>query len=353
MSPPNYPPLSSGLHSDNFGSLLDAPFFPDASNKPTTPAVRKLGYVWEPDKIPLSYSRFNTLHSCPRKFQLKELRQHKTPFESVDCSYGTAFGAGVQELFRSGSIDRALVAALAAWDYQEFEDMWGKKHDKSFWMCIESLEVFSQHQFLSLFSEYELATIAGKQGIELFVYIAVGESYSYQVHIDLVLANRESGALAVAEIKTSGMAQQEANWGNSEQTLGYYAIIETLSRRYDLPMEPRVYYITQTTGKLQDAYSNRGFNVFCYEKDIGHSASFVQNLLTNIAVIEVYIDGNHFPKRGNSCVAYQRPCEFYGTCDMESMLHGAVTHGEIYESLGIEDCDFVIDLGEMIQELGQ
>lgn len=342
----------SELITDAFGSLLDVPFFPDSS-QPKTPTVRKLGYVWEPDKIPLSYSRFNTLHSCPRKFQLKELKQQRSSFESVDMSYGTAFGAGVQEMFRSGSVERALTAALGAWDYTEFEDMYGKKHDKSFWMCCESLEVFHQFQFQQLYAEYDLATIEGRKGIELFVYIGIGESYSYQVHIDLVLANRESGALAVMEIKTSGMAQQEANWGNSEQTLGYYAIIETLSRRYNLLMEPRVYYLTQTTGKLQDAYANRGFNIFCYEKEMSNSANFVQNLLTNIAVIEVYLDNEHFPKRGNSCVTYNRPCEFYGTCDMDSLLNAATTHGEIYESMKIDDCDFVIDLNEMIQELGQ
>lgn len=342
------------LHSDSFGDILDVPFFPAKdSSIPPSPAVRKLGYVWEPDRVPLSYSRFNTLHTCPRKFLLKELKQQRVPFDSVDCSYGTAFGAGVQELFRSGSIDRALVAALAAWDYPEFEDMWGKKHDKSFWMCTKSLEVFAENQFLSLYSEYDLANIEGHSGIELFVYIAVGESYSYQVHVDLVLANRESGALAVAEIKTSGMVQQEANWGNSEQTLGYYAIIETLSRRYNLPMEPRVYYITQTTGKLSDPYANFGFNVFCYEKDIANSANFVQNLLTNIAIVELYIDSNYFPKRGNSCVTYNKPCEFYGTCDMESMLTKANDHGEVYESLARSDCDFIIDMEEMITSLGE
>lgn len=336
---------------DNFGNLLDVPFFPDHARAAKSNTMHKLGYVWEPDRIPLSYSRFNTLHSCPRKFLLKELKQQRSSYESVDLSYGSAFGAGVQEMFRSGSVERAIVAALAAWDYSEFEDIWGKKHDKSFWMCTESLEVFYQNQFQTLYSEYELATIEGSSGIELFVYISVGESYSYQVHIDLVLSNRQSGALAVAEIKTSGMVQQEANWGNSEQTLGYYAIIETLSRRYSIPMEPRVYYITQTTGKLSDPYSNFGFNIFCYEKDVGNSASFVQNLLTNIAVVEIYIDNNHFPKRGNSCVTFNKPCEYYGMCDMESVMNAEATVGATYESLTRDDCDFVIDLQEMIQEL--
>ncbi len=333
-------------------SLFDQPANPLAlAASKGMVSVRKLGYVHEPNVIPLSYSRFNTLHSCPRKFLLKELKQQRQNYESIDTSYGSSFGAGVQEMFRSGSIDRALVAALAAWDYPEFEDIWGKKHDKSFWMCVASLEAFFNSQFQILYQEYELANIQGRSGIELFVYIAVGESYSYQVHIDLVLANRESRALAVVEIKTSGMAHQEANWGNSEQTLGYYAIIETLSKRYNIPMEPRVYYITQHTGKLDDIYGGQGFTIFPYEKDQTNSANFVQNLLTCIGVIELYIKHNNFPKRGNACVTYNKPCEFYGSCDMESLINAETATGQVYESLTRADCDFVIDLDEMISTL--
>ncbi len=313
--------------------------------------VRKLGYVHLPNVIPLSYSRFNTLHSCPRKFLLKELKQQRSNIQSVDMSYGSAFGAGVQELFRSRSIERAQVAMLGAWDYPEFSDIWGKKFDKSFYMCVESLNIFATNIFPSIDSEYELRDINGHSGIELFVYIAVGESYSYQVHIDLVLTNRESGALAVFEIKTSGMAQQEAMWGNSEQTLGYYAIIETLSKKYGIPMEPRVYYLTQETGKLDDPYSNYGFTIFPYEKTIDNSANFVQNLLTNVSVIELYIEHNNFPKRGNSCVTYRKPCEFYGLCDMGSLLNADHATGQVYESLSLEDCDFVFSLDEMIELL--
>lgn len=336
------------IHSDP-GFLLDQPMCT------TTPApnFRKLGYVCEPDVIALSYSRLNTLHSCARKFMLKELKQQRSNFQSIDMSYGSAFGAGVQELFRTGDLQRATIAAMAAWDFDEFEDPWGKKHAKSFWMCVESLQVFHDTQFQQLFCEYKLADIDGHAGIELFVYISIGESYSYQVHIDLVLQNRESNALAVAEIKTSGMPQQEANWGNSEQTLGYYAIIEVLSKRYNLPMEPVVYYITQTTGCLDDSYKNHGFNIFRYEKELSNSANFVQHLITNIAVLEVYIQNQYFPKRGNACVTYGSPCEFYGLCDMASLLNASEATGQVYESLTRDDCDFVITLDEMITELGE
>jgi hypothetical protein len=338
--------LIPSVHIDPIEELLNSSMGTKSNEK----VVKKLGYVWEPDIIPLSYSRLNTLHSCPRKFLLKELNQNKSHFISIDTSYGSAFGTGVQELFRSNSIERAVVAALGAWDYPEMEDLYGKKKDKSFWSCAQALHKFYESEFQVLFDEYELAYIQGKSGIELFVYIHFESSYSYQVHIDLILQNRASGALAVAEIKTSGKAQTPAMWGNAEQTLGYYAILETLCKRYNLPMEPRVLYITQNTSKLDDPYSNFGFHTFRFEKESANSANFIISTLTSIEVIEVYIKNAFFPKRGNSCEAYGRPCEFFGLCDMEHLIQAA-NQNTIYESLTRDDCDFILDFNEMLGDV--
>ncbi len=351
------PELSTVLTKPDPMSLLDEPFFPVAQSATAAKSsAHKLGYVHQPDVIALSYSRLNSLHTCPRKFLLKELQQRKSDYQSVDLSYGSAFGAGIQELFRSGDIDLALVAAFAAWDYPEFTDIWdsSRKEVKSFWFCAESLETFYANIFPQLWQDYELAYIDGHAGIELFVYIGIGKSYSYQVHIDLVLASRVNGALVVVEVKTSGMQQQEANWGNADQTLGYYAIIETLSRKLGIPMEPRVLYITQTctSGILFDSDKSWGFQVFDYEKTAQNSTEFILNLLTSVDLVEIYVKHNFFPKRGNSCVSYGRPCEFYGMCDMETLINGASDSGQNYASLTLDDCNFVLDLDDMITTLG-
>lgn len=177
--------LADSLCSDPY-SVLDLPFYPAATSGATKPvSVHKLGYVSQPNVIALSYSRANSLHSCPRKFLLKELQQRKSNYQSVDLSYGSAFGSGIQELFRSGSVERACLAALAAWDYPEFTDLWdgNRKETKSFWFCVESLHTFYTNVFPALWADYELAYIDGKSGIELFVYIGIGESYSYQCTI--------------------------------------------------------------------------------------------------------------------------------------------------------------------------
>lgn len=309
---------------------------------------KKLGYVMEKGKITLSFSRTETLHKCPRKFLLKELKGKRSRSPSIDTAYGHAMGAGIQELFRSGSLERAWLAAGAAWDYVEYEDPWGKKKDKSFWMCLWSLELFSLNVWPSISEEYELAYLEGTPGIELFVYLDLGTKYSYQVHIDLVLRNKLTGALCVGEIKTSGMRQQEANWGNADQTAGYYAIIEALSDRLGLPFEPTVIYIVQETGKQLDFDLNSGFHIFPYTKSKDTSLDFLRTQIANTEIIDMYLESNYFPKRGSACIEYSRPCEFYGTCDLSSSQLYIEDEGESYESLSLEDVHYFVTTDQLL-----
>lgn len=317
------------------------------SNKP-----RKLGYVIEPEKITLSFSRLATLRTCPRKFLLKELNQKAPGTATIDTAYGSAFGAGVQALFTYDSIERGFVSALAEWDFEGFDAPFKNKADKDLWSCCASLDMFYNTEFQALHSEYKLADIDGKSGVELFVYMALGDSYNYQVHVDLVLQNRETNALVVAEIKTSGAEQEEANWYNAEQTLGYYAILEFISKKYGYAFEPRVIYITCWAGRFLEMEKNYGFTTFVFEKPFTLSLDFARNVVVDVETIELYIYHNYWPKRGNACKTYGRVCEFFGQCDMEYLQNpDNAEHGSQYESLTMEDVDFTFDLAELIGRL--
>lgn len=331
---------------DNFLGLLD-----EDVTKPVS-QQRKLGYVQETGKITLSFSRMSTLRSCPRKFLLRELNQRAPSEGTVDTAYGSAFGAAVQAMFKYNSLERAWLAALSEWDYEGFESPFTNKRPKSFWSCLATIEAFWNSEYQVISAQYKLAEFEGKEGIELFVYMSAGESYSYQVHIDLILQNRETDAILVAEIKTAGMAQQEANWGNANQTLGYYAIMQFLCDKYDVPFEPQVMYITSHAGKYLEGMENFGFNTFVFDKPPELALDFARDVVLTTETIEMYIEHNYFPKNGSSCVTYNRPCEFYGLCDLESMQDfNEAEHGTTYESLTMDDVDFSFDLSELIGKL--
>jgi hypothetical protein len=315
---------------------------------------KKLNYIIEQSRIALSFSKLQTLRDCPRKFQCKELGSAGEYTPSIDTAYGHAFATGVQHLFiTEGDLPRAMLAALDAWDYPYFTDPWGQKADKSFWACINSLQRYHETQFPILHNEYGIAVLDGKPAVELFAYVKVGQGYSYQVHIDLVLQSRWTGALVVAELKTSGMMQQAANWQNSLQTLGYYTLLSAIAARAGLQVDAEIMYIVQQTGKLLKPEDNYGFHTFHFVKEQIAHGDFMQDLAMHCTILDLYIENAYFPKYGHNCVAYGRPCSYFGSCDhLPSRQHGAVqTAAAHYEVQDLTSADYVLEFEEIVNLL--
>src|SRR6185369_9036139 len=71
------------------------------------------------DLLPLhfvSYSSLNLFHLCPRKLELQKMGAGGIEVTSRDLAFGSAVGAGVQELLISGDRNKAWLAAFIAWN---------------------------------------------------------------------------------------------------------------------------------------------------------------------------------------------------------------------------------------------
>lgn len=333
----------------SFAQALD--LLSGKAGEESTRSGNKLGYVYEPDKIAVSYSRTQTLNTCPRKFQLRERLQKRSRTVSIHTSYGHAVGAGIAALFQyEGNLHRAFLEALTMWDYPHAEDSYGKEKDKSLSHVFGTIESFYLNQYPQLSADYKIAILQGKPAVELFIYLNVSDKYSYQVHIDLILQNRWTGALVIFECKTSKYAATEPQWANSKQTVGYFALIETLAKREGIPVEPGVVYICVQAGKQWDENCNFGVQILPFVKLPTVIHDFVQELMYDIERITYCEENNFYPKNGASCVEFNRPCEFFGECDMLAFAPKADI-GQIYESLTLADCDYVLDLQEIVDNL--
>lgn len=321
--------------------------------QPLAITPKKLNYIFEPNKIALSYSRLQTLRTCPRMFLCRELQGQGQYEPTLDTTYGHSFAAGVQELFRSGSLARALLAALEAWDFPYFTDPWGKKYNKSFWMCIASIRQWHTTVFPQLQDRYRIATFLGKPAIELFVYVAVGEGYSYQIHIDLILEDIESGAIVIVEIKTSGQTQQRANWENSLQTLGYYTAAAAIGKNENRKVEATILYIVQQVGKLGNMDEGEGFFIFEFAKEPTAVSDFMMDLATQTAILEVFIENGFFPKHGHNCVQYGKPCKYFGLCDSLPNLPANTAQGQHYENNDLTSADYVLTFDAIVDLLSE
>lgn len=310
-------------------------------------APTKLGYVYSPEQLALSYSRLQTFYSCPRKFQFKELNQSGNFEPNIDTAFGHAFAAGVQELWRSGSIERAYLAAIAAWSIDAFTDIWGKKKDKSLYCALQSIEDYETNVLLPQQADgWRLAEV----GIEALCYLQVTPTINYQAHLDLILEHIETGSLKLVEIKTSARPHLHATWQNSLQTKGYYALLSYIAGTLGRAVWPELEYHCLQTGKLADPMLNYGLQVLVFCQEEVAPGEFILQLLQDVRQIEGYVQDNHFPLRGNSCVSgWGQVCEFFGDCQNVERLQ-QVEEG-LYESLTLADCHYVINLPDLIAAL--
>jgi len=310
--------------------------------------AKRLGYIREPGVINLSYSRRGTLHSCPRKFLLREVMEHGIINESIHTSFGSSWGAAIAELFLTGDIQKATMAALAHWTIDL--DTVDEKSQKGFWFLVAGLHSFYTHHYPAISSEYELAYYNGKPCIELFFYIRIGSLFSYQGHIDIILRNKHTGAFLVLELKTSKNEQHEAMWANSEQTLGYSIIVNCID---PLASQYEVRYMIFNPKQRDNFEADYGCTFYSFGKSANSKAEFITDLLMDVDLVQQYIKHNLFPKRGGACYSFNRPCEFFGTCDLHiraaSEIHERAE--KVYESLRVEDADLVIDIGDIISQL--
>lgn len=318
------------LVGDAFLAMLDAP------TKPV-----KLGYVFREGVRTLSYSRLNTFYSCPRKFHIGEVKGARNFSPSVDTAFGHAYGMGVQTYLHLAethphevALQRAVVAAISAYDYP---DLWESKakSKKDLWYAIIGVENFASQVAPQILADFKLAIIDGKPAIELLFLIQIDESYDYQGHMDLVLQNRHTGEYFVAEIKTSYADAQPADWANSTQTLGYNVVVHS---KFPEQTNFNVLYICYNTTQLTT-------QLLSFSKSCAHRADFITSLLQDVEVMKMYDAHDYWPKRGNSCVAYGKPCYLFGTCD-STMLH--TSSGDSYESLSMEDVDIVLSAESLV-----
>lgn len=319
--------------NDNTAFLaeLDAPVKP-----------RKLNYVIREGVRALSYSKISTFGNCPRKFYLGELKGGRSFSPTIDTAYGHAVGAGIQEFFRyaeTNSIEqakqRAVVAAIAAYDYLDLSEE--KSYSKKdLWWAVLAVEKFCSEVGIQILSNFKLAYINGVPGIELTFLIQINPTTDYQGHIDLVLEERTTGELYVVEVKTSMNAPTPSDWANSFQTLGYNTVLHAYAKGRGVNFN--VLYICFAT-------KEREFYPMTFHKSVAARMEFITTLLLDVDTMDKYESHGFWPKRGNNCSAYNKPCYLFGICDTHSM---EASTDSAYEGLALEDVTIVLTLEEML-----
>jgi hypothetical protein len=264
-----------------------------------------------------SYSILERLSACPRAFALDKLKAASEiaagvpEAKNIDFVYGHSVGAGVQGLLASdNNLVDGLWASFIGWkahyDFGTSDTL--KYKNKSITTAALAIETF--HHMLpshEVLSHYEVMRLDdGRPAIELAFCFDTDDGYQYYGHIDAIVRSKLTGKLAVMEFKTTGLnAVAPALFANSNQALGYAVALDSImpgQTEYDV-----IYCIYQP--------KTNSWTVLEFHKSFKKKAEWVQDILLAHQQISTYRQLNHYPKRGSSCMNYNRPCEWFGECD--------------------------------------
>jgi hypothetical protein len=285
--------------------------------------------------IRLSHSSLETLHSCERKWQLEKLLVDPAVREENEHTvYGRAFGAGIASYMVSQDADKAL---FTAWK-EYFPELETDK--KNIPLLISSL-LSSFGTLDTLLEEYQVAVFHGKPSVELSYRLDISNDYYFVGHIDLVLRNRYTGVYSVWDAKSTGLALFDLSplYQNSGQVLGYSVAIDRIvgERQSSYGVG---FIVSQVNARKLTAQTH----IFHWEKTLLDRLQWFLTLGLDVDKLKQMAELNFYPRRGHSCLNFNRPCRYFGTCTLQS---ADVLRNREEDTIAY---DFTYDLNELIAE---
>lgn len=260
------------------------------------------------NRIRLSHSYQDTLHTCERLYQIERLLSGAQSIrEAAPLSRGHAFGKGVQVYMLTGDMDKALYHAwLAYWPQIEQRPKVSLHRTLHALMC-------AQRDLDALREKYEVVDFNGQPAVELGVKLNIDEVFYWSGAIDLVLRNKETGLIVVFEIKyTHYWMDVEAMFYNSGQGLGYSIALDPIVGE-EVTHYGVLYFICQDAKPKPQEIQ---FHVKEWEKTLKDRLKWFITLGLDVERIKRMRQLNHFPQRYQSCIRFNRICEQFGTCGL-------------------------------------
>lgn len=307
----------------------------------------------------LSYSRGLTLHSCPRKYMLDSKYKLRKRTGSVTFAYGHAVGAGIQAVLSGMSRDRSLMFTILEYDYDinKFGNQSEQRSNKSLWHALAFV-----NRFYYLYESNQLTYLDGWEvaeferdgetirGVELTFVIELGDGYTYEGHIDLVLYNPRKNRYMVLELKTTNANRiDEATYRNSAQPVLYGIIIDNIAGNLNASSSFDVLYIIGRS-KTQDIIP------MPFTKTPADKAEQLMSMLVDKQQVEQFEELQYYPKRGESCFSYFRRCEYYLMCGKTEEQLRAEEYDESDDELiysKLEEPTFMFTIDELLDRQDQ
>lgn len=254
----------------------------------------------------LSHSTISILDQCERKYQIMRLLDDEPDkIPSCHTSYGTAYGAAIQDYLVHQDEKKALMTAFLSYS-PLLED-----NKKSLVKCLNAVEA-SFRTMDELLIDWEVAVFNNVPAIELSFKIEINDIYYYVGYVDMVLKHRYTNIHRIVDTKTTGLELEDLSplYKNSAQLLGYSIILDAITTEaqseYDIS-----YFVNQT---------GRGFSpkiqMLIFHKTLRDRLEWFLSLSMDVQRLALMQEQQFYPKRGDSCLTFNRACQFFNTCSL-------------------------------------
>ncbi|PHQ81752.1 MAG: hypothetical protein COB66_01385 [Coxiella sp. (in: Bacteria)] len=302
----------------------------------------------------LSHSSRTTLHKCPRKYQLYRLSSDETPLEelaqigqNVTFAYGTAVGVGVQSTLEGKTPTQIFMDTFLSWDTDLLDD--NPKQKKSFWLAMFAVQKFIALRENGFLDEYELVYYPDPAeptgpllpAVELAFVINFSNGFAYRGFVDAVLRHKDTGEIMVLEAKTSSAIANPATFKNSGQALGYSVILDLLFPELSSYV---VLYLVYETKSYE-------YKELPFQKSLLQRALWLQELMIDTQMIELYESYEVYPMHGESCFDFFRECEYLGLCTLQTENLVKPLTQKILDKIAKDEAryTFKIDFDELVE----
>lgn len=293
----------------------------------------------------LSYSSLLSLHACPRKFQLYKLRANAqitdtTGEGSITFAFGHAVGLGIQLALGNISYEKILWGLFQHWpiDLEARDD----KRNKNFYLAAAAIQKFQTQIQPTLFRDWELVYWNGKPAVELSFIIHLPNGFKYRGFVDAVLRHKITGQVRVLETKTTVQTNiNGAEYKNSAQAIGYSIVLDRL---FPGISDYEVLYLVYKS-KSQE------YQPLLYNKSYLSRALWIQELLLDVQVIEMYERNGIYPMHGESCYSWYRECEYLHNCTLSTGLITGPYTDVVEEEIAKDNAKYMVNvpIEELIQ----
>lgn len=323
--------------------FLDTPLDPVA----LIPVVELEAGEIDPRLLRTSYSSNLSMHSCPRRHQLKCLGAERTKdaMSEITFAYGHVVGEGIQNILTGMEWRDVIFRAFLAW-HAPFEAA-NPKQKKSLNEAIHALQQFRSLHASGFLDEYEVATFQGKPAAELSFRIHFAQT-KFRGFVDLVLRHKLTGELLVLELKTtSAKYVKPASYKNSAQAIGYSVVLDKI--------QPGC----SSYGVLYLVYLSHSctFETFEFPKTYHQRALWLRDRILdeNYLLYLAKEEGSYgiWPMHGEACVSFGRECDYMDICQLPTERIMAKLREHHYKDLSYEtgeemEYQFEISLEELL-----